>query len=438
MRLEFVSNTGMYIENDGIVFGMDLWLTQGAFEGSWFHFPPLRPTRFNVRDCSFIYISHIHPDHCDFAALANAKSQTRFIVPNYFNNLLERKLNAFGFNNITSLAPEDELELTPQLKVRLLPQFANNIFHEAAFGSLIDSALMITWDGRKILNCNDNYLTPEWCKRLSTEYPNIDLLLAPHSASGPYPANFRNLSLAEKRIESERLQNKYVSHWCRSVAQLEPKIAVPCAAEYAVVGNLYQKNEYMGLADPAAAVLELVRLQGGKTPTLPVQLDCGSILDIDTGRLDGLPVRKYSLNEKMDFAKGLDFISFDYQWEDAFIDADFNQLFALARQALWRKQKQMNWFLDYSVVFVIDEHPKYGFNFSSEEVELHSFARYCRGRPILECYLSRQLFYQILTRRAHWNNAEGGLHIEFYRDPNIYIPEVFTLLSFLCVPVSRA
>ncbi len=437
MKLEFVSNTGFYLENNGIVFGMDLWLTQGAFEGSWFHFPPLRQTRFNVRDCSFIYISHIHPDHCDFATLAKANRETKFIVPNYFNNLLARKLRAFGFKNIASLAPEEELELAPQLRVRLFPQFTNNLFHEAAFGNLIDSALMVEWEGRTIINCNDNYLNPKWSKRLSAEYPNLDLLLAPHSASGPYPANFNNLSLAEKKTESERLQKQYISHWCESVIQLAPKIAVPCAAEYAVVGNLCHKNEYMGLADPAMAVSELIRLQEGESPTLPIQLDCGTILDIDTGLVEGLPVRQYSLSEKLEFANALNFIPFDYQWEDSFSDIDFDELFVSARQALWRKQKQMNWFLNYRVVFIIDERPEYAFNFSAEDVELDLSEEYCRSRPVLECYLSRQLLYQILSRRAHWNNAEGGMHIEFYRDPNTYIPEVFTLLSFLCVPASR-
>lgn len=139
----------------------------------------------------------------------------------------------------------------------------------------------------------------------------------------------------------------------------------------------------------------------------------------------------------MEFAKSLKFIPFDYQWEDSFADVDFDRLFISARQALWTKQKQMNWFLNYRVVLFIDERAEYGFNFSTEDIEFISPENYCRSKPILECYLTRQLFYQILTRRAHWNNAEGGLHIEFYRDPNTYIPEVFTLLSFLCVPVLR-
>jgi hypothetical protein len=166
LKLEFISNTGCYLEHDGVVFGMDPWLTQGAFEGSWFHFPPLRPTKWSVRDCKYIYVSHLHPDHCDFHALRDARPSTRFVVPDYFNRLLERKLKAFGFQHVVSLPANGRAELEPGLQVDLFPQFKNNLFHEAAFGNLIDSALCLQWGGRTILNCNDNYLTEGWARKL--------------------------------------------------------------------------------------------------------------------------------------------------------------------------------------------------------------------------------------------------------------------------------
>ena len=52
MKLEFISNTGFYLENKGKVFGMDLWTTQGAFEGSWYHYPPLCKTKWDISDFS--------------------------------------------------------------------------------------------------------------------------------------------------------------------------------------------------------------------------------------------------------------------------------------------------------------------------------------------------------------------------------------------------
>ncbi len=431
MKLEFVANTGMYLEHGGTVLGMDLWLTQGAFEGSWFHYPPLRETKHKVADCDYIYISHIHPDHCDFHALATARRDAKFVVPNYFGRLIERKLRAFGFRNVVSLGGGESTELGSGLRVKLYPQFVNNLFHEAAIGSLIDSALLIEWDGRAILNCNDNYLTPEWAAKLKRELPPLDLLMSPHSASGPYPASFRNLSTGEKAAEAKRLQTQYIGHWVNTTSTLAPRLVVPCAAEYVVVGELAEKNPYIGLAEAKDAVAALLARQGGPAPVRPIQLDCGTVLDVDTGEVSGLPVRNPAAEDRQAFAKAHRAIPFDYHWEDSFTDANFDELVASARANLWEKQARLDWKRDYNVYLTIDETPRYAFNFSREGFDVLNGDASKRLEPYLECFLPRPLFYQILTRRAHWNNAEGGLHIDFFRKPNDYIPEVFTLLAFL-------
>ena len=431
MKLEFISNTGFYLEHKGVVLGMDLWLTQGAFEGSWFHYPPLRQTRHQVSDCKYIYISHIHPDHCDFHALQQARHDTIFIVPNYFNCLIERKLRAFGFSKVVSLAPNDVIELEPGLRVKLYPQFVNNLFHEAAFGNLIDSAILVEWDGKKILNCNDNYLTDEWARKLKEEISSLDLLLSPHSASGPYPASFRNLSLEEKELEASRLRKQYVTHWVDTAEILGPRLVVPCAAEYVVVGELCWKNPYIGLAEAKDAVAEFLRRQGENPRTKPVQLDCGAILDVESGAVDGLPIRLPSEDSRQDFIQRHKNIPFAYQWEDSFVGADFDALMRASRSNVWQKQGRLGWKKDYNLYLTIDEVPCYAFNFYRDSVEVLAGHELMRKEPYLECFLTRQLFYQILTKRAHWNNAEGGLHIDFSRRPNEYVPEVFTLLAFL-------
>jgi hypothetical protein len=161
-------------------------------------------------------------------------------------------------------------------------------------------------------------------------------------------------------------------------------------------------------------------------------------LDLASGALEGLPVRNPSTEEREEFILRHKDIAFDYQWEDSFTDVDFDALARSARAALWKKQQRLDWKQDYNVYFTVDEVPRYGFNFAREGIDLLGGERCERREPYLECFLSRQLFYQVLTRRAHWNNAEGGLHIDFYRKPNQYVPEVFTLLSFLQVEPTAA
>ena len=48
----------------------------------------------------------------------------------------------------------------------------------------------------------------------------------------------------------------------------------------------------------------------------------------------------------------------------------------------------------------------------------------------LTCELDSRLLRQILDRKAHWNNAEIGCHINFFRKPNEYDPDLHTALQF--------
>ena len=41
-----------------------------------------------------------------------------------------------------------------------------------------------------------------------------------------------------------------------------------------------------------------------------------------------------------------------------------------------------------------------------------------------------KLIRRILDKKSHWNNAEIGAHINFFREPNIMEPDLHTSLSF--------
>jgi hypothetical protein len=53
---------------------------------------------------------------------------------------------------------------------------------------------------------------------------------------------------------------------------------------------------------------------------------------------------------------------------------------------------------------------------------------------VLFCYMPDELLSDILNRKAHWNNAEIGCLITFDRRPNVYMPDVHTLMSFFHLP----
>ena len=52
-----------------------------------------------------------------------------------------------------------------------------------------------------------------------------------------------------------------------------------------------------------------------------------------------------------------------------------------------------------------------------------------RNRTLI-CEMDERLLRRILDKKAHWNNAEIGTHISFYRKPNKMEPDVHLCLSF--------
>ena len=66
MKFEFIGNAGgIFYGSEGTKILCDPWIVPGVFEGSWFHYPPLKTKIKDLQNVDAIYVSHIHPDHYD-------------------------------------------------------------------------------------------------------------------------------------------------------------------------------------------------------------------------------------------------------------------------------------------------------------------------------------------------------------------------------------
>jgi UDP-MurNAc hydroxylase len=83
----------------------DPWITDGAFIGSWFHWPPLEGFEFDElasRKWDALYISHFHADHFDrklVAKIARNQPSTIVLIPLYENKWLKRAVENCGFKS---------------------------------------------------------------------------------------------------------------------------------------------------------------------------------------------------------------------------------------------------------------------------------------------------------------------------------------------------
>ena len=95
-----------------------------------------------------------------------------------------------------------------------------------------------------------------------------------------------------------------------------------------------------------------------------------------------------------------------------------------ARAHLWEAQRRFNYFPDLNIVI----NDSFVFNFKSPEtIGLRPSEV---TEPFLKCYLEPDILHKLLTKEMHWNNLEVACLIEFDRRPNVYMPDVHTLMSF--------
>lgn len=374
MHVNYIDNACAIYESKGFRLLSDPWLTDGAFEGSWYH----EKGKLDNLDWSSIlsvdalYISHVHPDHYDPATLSKFRKDIPIYILDTPINFLSGKLIDLGFTNIRRSKSGDTVLVGP-FKITLYAPFSKHPFDDSVLGSFIDSAMVIEDDKKLILNANDNTPTEEAAEMLVKNHGVFDQAQLKYSCAGPYPSCFLNLSHDEKLAEKRRLLTRQRVSMNR-VAEILGARAVPFAGDYILAGSLAHKNQYLAIEG-----LDLTKVPEGK----PYDYE-----------LDGSP--------------------------------DLDELVSLlhkARGNLWEKQTLLNFFPDYSVSI------NFSFNNYSYCIDFkHDDG--CLGRGAnLECYLDPRLLRRILTKQSHWNNAEVGCHIDFYRT-GPYIPDISTMMSF--------
>ena len=103
MKFKFIGNAaGVFYGNKGTSILCDPWIKDGVFEGSWFHYPPLKTKIKDLKKVDAIYISHIHPDHYDERYFDFPK-KIPIIILDQEPNFLKKNLISRGFKNIIGI-----------------------------------------------------------------------------------------------------------------------------------------------------------------------------------------------------------------------------------------------------------------------------------------------------------------------------------------------
>lgn len=103
-----------------------------------------------------------------------------------------------------------------------------------------------------------------------------------------------------------------------------------------------------------------------------------------------------------------------------------------ARANLWKAQERLG--VKPSLLVIINDFFAFKFYEEGEMPWPPGEEPESSDGPYLKCSMSPENLRRILTREAIWNNLEVAGDILYDRRPNIYNPDVFTLMNFFQLP----
>lgn len=416
LKLTHIDNACCIYESQGFKILCDPWLTDGAFEGSWYHYPPLHTTFETVKDVDALYISHLHPDHYDEKTLKQFRKNIPIIFLDRKPNLLKRKLTELGFNNLMLMVAKEKASIGP-FEITMYGPFCNHLFDESELGNFLDSSIVVESNGKVILNANDNNPDLSSARYLHSRHGNFDIVQLKDSLAGAYPSCFSNLNGYTKFAEAKRLINRQLSAMIEVAKELKANWFQPFASDYQLAGKLIDKNLYLGISAKQYSA-QLIANAGIK----PIILNEGGSIDLVTQEVK-VPYRK-NLIGYQDWIQIVKNVKFDYELQ---LNPDHDVLktkVAKAFDRLNKTQEKLNYYPE--LIISVNGMEKY---LGKEQTSTH----FLKKIDYTGFSLDPRALDGVLDRRYHWNNLMVGCHIEIERDPNVYQPDLEILMSYFHV-----
>jgi UDP-MurNAc hydroxylase len=446
MKITFIKSSTVIIESGGVKVLCDPWMTDGIYYGSWYHYPPMEFKPSDYFDVDYIYISHIHPDHMDKYTLEQFPKTIPILIHDYQEKYLYQLIKSLGFEQVIEVAHKSAYKLSDDFSIEILA--ADNCDPAACakfFGCRmskpymktlqIDSLAAFHGEGYTVVNTNDcQYeLAHKVCDYLVDKYKKIDMVMVGYSSATAYPQCFESLSTERKVSEKYRIRDQFLHKAVSYVKHLKAPYFLPFAGQYVLGGKLHNLNKYRS----PPYVEELPRLFPPILKELSVdatmlRLNSGAYFDLASKNVSAPfvnddPVERQNYLDNVISKNKFLYDTVYYIPPKDRVDL-FDQL-AVSYDKMLHFQNEYGYHSDWNVYIDAGMDFLYRIPFNGQGI-----SRVKHGSeelPFVRIKLDYCLLKMILEKKAHWNNAEIGSHLIFYRDPEQYEVGVFRFLSFL-------
>ena len=416
------------IEQNGKRILFDPWLDEGIFHGAWFHYPPSILGIDDIGNVDYIYISHIHEDHCSAGTIKHLNTDAEVILmdrnPNLVKNFL--KNNDFNFKNIHLIGPRSPIELEPGLIVDMVEPNPDN-----EMARLIDSSIVINWDGFTIYNANDCQPHSEGIKYIKSNYDKVNLALLPYTGGSGYPGCYTNLSEDEKLCEKNRIVQSRFDSFVDSVRELNPINVMPFADEWCVGGSRSHLNKFVAHSSCKGSVEKT--FLDAKLESNLLLLNSGQEFNFDENKkIPDEPYIHFTDEDRYEYIESkLNHVTYDYENFSFDSAVSLQRLVENARKRQWDMQKKLDYFPDFTFYLdSTDTNERFHINSLTDETSKISTSSDLI-EPYLRISVSRDLLIMLLLGHVSWNIADAAFFLDYDRTPNKYDPKIYALLNYL-------
>lgn len=445
MKAQYLTSASVAL-GDEVKILCDPWLEDGAYYGSWAHYPPLPFEPEDFADVDFIYISHIHPDHSHEGTLEKLDKSTPVLIHDYRWDYLKDYLEGVGFEEVIELPNNQRTHLKGDYHINILaadscnPELCGNFFgcdwyqdeSEADGSTQVDSMAVIDDGEHVVVDTNDcpYPLAEQALWNIKDQYGDIDALFHQYTAAQFYPQRMIDYTHEEKIAERDRVIDEKLEYAEKFVKLLEPDYYLPFAGQYFLAGRLAHLNRYTAIPERRHARDRLTeRLDPEEYE--PVFLNKGEHIDLETGERSA-PFEPIDIQDKWRYiTQELARREFDYEGEPLPDGEDLRSAVPEAYERLEEKRTTINYSTETDVYVSLRgrEYARVSMDGSGYEfVTDPDFDQ-------MEGYVRMELDPRLLDRifegphEAYWADAKIGSHIGIGKDPDIYERGLYNCMS---------
>ena len=227
MKVEYISHASLLIDTGDVRIVTDPWFAGPAYSQQWYVFP--RPVNAQAAETAdVIAISHGHEDHFHARTLRGLvnKSARVFYPFGWFGGANEF-IQTLGFSNVTEAVSWRKYRLTNNTSLTYVANGHDNII-------IVESGEEVLVNVNDALHSEPETTIDFFIDELRTRWPRIDALFCGFGGASYFP-NMLHVDGKDDRAVGIVREQLFAHNFCRVVNGLKPRVAVPFAADFALL-----------------------------------------------------------------------------------------------------------------------------------------------------------------------------------------------------------